>query len=51
MYKITFYNNDIGQVEELKFKKLEEALKVFQEIADTPWWEADISNLTLNKED
>lgn len=50
MYKITFYNHDISQVEELKFETLKEALKVFKEIAETPWWEADISKLTLTKE-
>lgn len=50
MYKITFYNNDIDRIEELEFKTLKEALKVFQEIDNTPYWEADIESLTLTRE-
>ena len=50
MYRITFYNNEIGKKEGFIWSTFKEALKQYLEILEFPWWDADISELKILKD-
>lgn len=50
MFTIEFYNNEISGTEKIEFATFREALQEYLRILDIPWWDADISDLKILKD-
>lgn len=50
MYKIIFYNNEIDKKEGDIYYNFKDALYKYIEILNAPWWECDISDLKILKD-
>jgi hypothetical protein len=49
MYYVTFTNNEIEQEEKFSFTNFNGALRMYIKTLDVPFWECDISNLKILK--
>lgn len=50
MFTIEFYNNEISKKEKYKCATFKECLHAYLEMLTLPWWEADISELKILKD-
>lgn len=51
MYKVTYINNELEELESLDFKTFKEALFEYLGLLTITWWDYDISELKIIEND